>query len=197
MSGTGLGLAVVARIVEQLGGQLRVDSRINEGSRFSFLIPFELVGDKIQGQITSPEPSSSSVALQTRSQSRTSSGSSEIDSIVEALSHDPMKKKKRLSQPPASMPPRQPQHPPKDGVFEVTDSRFPIRSLKVDEFDVDKAVESAQINTVAPSPSPEIPLSSTGATRLSTGPSPSRVELKDERLRVLIVEVCILSFSIL
>jgi signal transduction histidine kinase len=38
--GVGLGLAVVAHIVEQLGGQLRVDSKVGEGSRFSFLIPF-------------------------------------------------------------------------------------------------------------------------------------------------------------
>lgn len=38
--GLGLGLAVVARSVEQLGGQLRVDSKVDHGSRFSFLIPF-------------------------------------------------------------------------------------------------------------------------------------------------------------
>jgi hypothetical protein len=38
--GLGLGLAVVARSVEQLGGQLRVDSKVDQGSRFSFLIPF-------------------------------------------------------------------------------------------------------------------------------------------------------------
>ncbi|KAL7279741.1 hypothetical protein ACG7TL_006148 [Trametes sanguinea] len=37
--GLGLGLAVVARIVEQVGGQLRVDSVLGEGSRFSFLLP--------------------------------------------------------------------------------------------------------------------------------------------------------------
>ncbi|KAG5648399.1 hypothetical protein DXG03_004973 [Asterophora parasitica] len=41
-SGVGLGLAVVARIVEQLGGQLRVESKVGEGSRFSFLIPLTL-----------------------------------------------------------------------------------------------------------------------------------------------------------
>lgn len=38
--GLGLGLAVVARSLEQLGGQLRVDSKVDQGSRFSFLIPF-------------------------------------------------------------------------------------------------------------------------------------------------------------
>lgn len=38
--GLGLGLAVVARSVEQLGGQLRVDSKVDQGSRFSFLISF-------------------------------------------------------------------------------------------------------------------------------------------------------------
>ncbi|KAF8073642.1 GAF domain-like protein [Lyophyllum atratum] len=41
-SGVGLGLAVVARIVEQLGGRLRVDSKVDHGSRFSFLIPLVL-----------------------------------------------------------------------------------------------------------------------------------------------------------
>ena len=38
--GLGLGLAVVGRSVEQLGGQLRVDSKVDQGSHFSFLIPF-------------------------------------------------------------------------------------------------------------------------------------------------------------
>ncbi len=38
--GLGLGLAVVARAVGQLGGQLRVDSKVNQGSQFSSLIPF-------------------------------------------------------------------------------------------------------------------------------------------------------------
>jgi hypothetical protein len=38
--GLGLGLAVVARSVGQLGGQLRANSKVDEGSRFSFIIPF-------------------------------------------------------------------------------------------------------------------------------------------------------------
>jgi hypothetical protein len=40
--GLGLGLAVVARSVEQLGGQLRVDSKVDHGSKFSFIISFTL-----------------------------------------------------------------------------------------------------------------------------------------------------------
>jgi hypothetical protein len=40
--GLGLGLAVVARSVEQLGGQLRVDSKVDQGSKFSFIISFTL-----------------------------------------------------------------------------------------------------------------------------------------------------------
>ena len=41
----GLGLAVVARIVEQLGGRLRVHSDVGKGSRFSFLIPLTVSGE--------------------------------------------------------------------------------------------------------------------------------------------------------
>jgi hypothetical protein len=40
--GLGLDLAVVACSIEQLGGQLRVDSKVEQESRLSFLIPFPL-----------------------------------------------------------------------------------------------------------------------------------------------------------
>ncbi|KIP01296.1 hypothetical protein PHLGIDRAFT_507654 [Phlebiopsis gigantea 11061_1 CR5-6] len=70
----GLGLAVVARIVEQLGGQLRVDSEVNQGSRFSFLIPFS----------TEADGNSSSSSQRSRTHSR-GSRSNEIDSLVSAL----------------------------------------------------------------------------------------------------------------
>lgn len=39
-SGLGLGLALVARIIKNLGGQLRVDSTVGEGSRFTYYVPF-------------------------------------------------------------------------------------------------------------------------------------------------------------
>lgn len=41
-SGLGLGLAVVARIVAQLGGQLRVESKVGLGSKFTFVLHFRL-----------------------------------------------------------------------------------------------------------------------------------------------------------
>jgi hypothetical protein len=74
----GLGLAVVARIVEQLGGQLRVDSKVNEGSRFSFLIPFATESDR----------GSSGSSHRSRTTSR-GSRDNEIESLVSALQSHP------------------------------------------------------------------------------------------------------------
>lgn len=176
--GLGLGLAVVARIVEQLGGQLRVDSKPGEGSRFSFLIPFELVDENRKAISTT-------ATFQGRS--RTSSGSSEIESIVDAISTDHMARPnadRRQSTSSARARITGPQQRPADGKFDVADSRFPIRSLKVDEFVVDKAVEQSQFMTVSPTPVPSrvSPLSASGtATPLRT----------NDKLRVLVAEVCL------
>lgn len=46
----GLGLAVVARIVRTMGGQLRVESKVGQGSKFTFVLPF------ILPSLTPPEP---------------------------------------------------------------------------------------------------------------------------------------------
>jgi hypothetical protein len=74
--GLGLGLAIVARSVEQLGGQLRVDSKVDQGSRFSFLIPFtvwdgcgrHLVGQggyrRAGGPVSHPSSPSSSLGTE-------------------------------------------------------------------------------------------------------------------------------------
>ncbi|KAH9950617.1 hypothetical protein B0H21DRAFT_686389 [Amylocystis lapponica] len=88
--GLGLGLAVVARIVEQLGGQLRVDSRINEGSRFSFLIPFAISADNSSRSSQSTGSSSrSSLDFRSRSSSN-GSRNGEIEKLVEALKSNHM-----------------------------------------------------------------------------------------------------------
>lgn len=73
----GLGLAVVARIVEQLGGQLRVDSKVDEGSRFSFLIPFAV------------QPHGSSASGSRGSISSQETRDREIESLVNALTNHP------------------------------------------------------------------------------------------------------------
>ena len=44
--GTGLGLPICARIVEALGGELSLKSRIGEGSRFFFTLEFEEAGEE-------------------------------------------------------------------------------------------------------------------------------------------------------
>ena len=37
--GTGLGLSIVKQIVESLGGQISVDSKLGEGTKFTFHLP--------------------------------------------------------------------------------------------------------------------------------------------------------------
>lgn len=173
----GLGLAVVARIVEQLGGQLRAESKEGEGTRFSFLIPFELApADSVSA---SPRPQNTIA----RSGSRGSSDSSEIESLVEALRSDHMKEPRSITQS-ASMPSyiRGPASRPKEGTYEVTDSRFPIKSVKIDAVDADKPVEQAQIKTVSTTPMPPR-RDSEGAPRTPPRHKP------EHSLRVLVVEV--------
>ncbi|TCD62103.1 Light-sensor Protein kinase [Steccherinum ochraceum] len=81
--GLGLGLAVVARIVEQLGGQLRVDSKVGQGSRFSFLIPFST---EAEGTVSSTSASgSASIALSRTSSYGQDTRVDEISNLVHAL----------------------------------------------------------------------------------------------------------------
>ncbi|KAF8319778.1 hypothetical protein DL93DRAFT_2225171 [Clavulina sp. PMI_390] len=72
----GLGMALVTRIIRQLRGQLRVDSKPGSGSRFTFIIPFGI--PNIVAAISRP----GSRAL---SRSSKSEVKSEIDDFIEAM----------------------------------------------------------------------------------------------------------------
>ena len=39
MGGTGLGLSIVKHLVEAMGGQVSVESKLNAGTKFSFTLP--------------------------------------------------------------------------------------------------------------------------------------------------------------
>ncbi|KAI9064701.1 hypothetical protein FKP32DRAFT_1611120 [Trametes sanguinea] len=134
--GLGLGLAVVARIVEQVGGQLRVDSVLGQGSRFSFLLPLTTeipgCGDSFS--------SGSSVAP-----SNGASRGSEIQGLVEALSSSHMDEndspldgqvvRRTQSRPPSFTP----------GQFEIHGSATPLKPVKVNEFDLDHPASATSI----------------------------------------------------
>ncbi len=148
----GLGLAVVARIVEQLGGQLRVDSTLGKGSRFSFLIPLTtetLSGGRLTMSSPSSNSSQSSLAHSVRSlPSRNSSRGSAIDNLVEAISSSHMDDSPKLIGSPgqsrmvdrASLP-----HAQNDRGVEIQGSANPLKPVKVDEFDLDSPVYPAPV----------------------------------------------------
>ncbi|MCL2096489.1 MAG: ATP-binding protein [Oscillospiraceae bacterium] len=46
--GTGLGLAITKNIIELMGGELTAESAVGVGSRFSFGVRFDLVGDSLE-----------------------------------------------------------------------------------------------------------------------------------------------------
>ncbi|KAF9534531.1 hypothetical protein CPB83DRAFT_844387 [Crepidotus variabilis] len=147
-AGVGLGLAVVARIVEQLGGQLRVDSAINQGSKFSFLIPLSLPSEGQAVSLSTSSRSSSSRASNNSRGSRSGSlfaktgGETEIEHLVQALSTSHMSGPSRRASSENVKEieiPHSPHHeanyrPPAVGVFEVAGSQFPVHPVKVDGF---------------------------------------------------------------
>lgn len=199
VSGVGLGLAVVARIVEQLGGQLRVDSVVGEGSRFSFLLPLSLCQKPISDESgNSSAGHSSAVSSKASFMSSTRSAASEIDNLVEALSSshlvgsDPTES---VSQAPIP-------EETNDGTFPVAGSLFPIHPVKIDpynEAELRKATSQAKQSLRTPpvveggqKPNKLGFFSSTPATSPSHRP-PSPLSQRGDRsankLRVLIVEV--------
>jgi hypothetical protein len=171
--GLGLGLAVVARIVEQLGGQLRVESKVSEGSRFSFLIPFTVAGEM--------DSTSSNASSRVGLGSRKNSSESEIDGLVEALKSDHMSSPNRsLNNIPSQL-----SRPDTAGALEIPDSNTPLHAVKVDP--------------VAASPGrPPIETSTTAIVErcpkgvIASAPPRNHKDASDNkpiRLRALIVEV--------
>lgn len=105
---------------------------------------------------------------------------SEIDSLVEAISTSHMipHKFSRTGAPARRPKPRQ-VRPPKGGKFEVEDSYFPIRSIKVDEFDVEPTVATISSSR---------PLRRLGSRSEMEG-KPAFRGRSGSRLRILVVEV--------
>ncbi|BGP26717.1 hypothetical protein JCM10295v2_005674 [Rhodotorula toruloides] len=112
----GLGLAVVARIVRNLDGQLQVESKVGKGSKFTFIFPFRLppqdaasahaIAQSIQQSIQremKPEAQCEPLVRRTSTgsagsrASKTSSGRSEIDSLINAMSQSHMDSKQPRS----------------------------------------------------------------------------------------------------
>ncbi|CAE7222203.1 unnamed protein product [Rhizoctonia solani] len=164
--GLGLGLAVVARIVEQLGGQLRVDSKQGQGSRFSFLIPFALPDGSSSEQSFTPdsaervERSRKSSVGSAYASAASASANSRIEDIVDALSAPPgqmsssssragirpsLQRQPSTQNPPVARVSTRPSNPP-PGVFPVEGSKWPVRGVKMDEFDVDKPSVSGSMS---------------------------------------------------
>jgi len=55
--GTGLGLTITRRLIEAMGGELRVESAIGIGSKFSFTLPFKMVAaDTISTEVLIEKP---------------------------------------------------------------------------------------------------------------------------------------------
>lgn len=161
-SALGLGLAVVARLVRTLGGQLRVESTVGQGSHFTIILPFG-TGSPSQSPAPSLRRTSSKGSAGSKASLRSGSSgqASEIDSLVEAISADHMNvngnknenavvETARRGPQAGSMAPRGPstpsdsngpttqairQRPPPDspGSANVEGSQFPIRPLRVEQ----------------------------------------------------------------
>lgn len=188
-TGIGLGLAIVARVVKNIGGQLRVDSTVGEGSRFTYYLPFR------SSPGPEPEGSSKSRSKSRRSNSIESGGSgnssvnSEINSLVEAISAPHLDEKKggsgrrslegSSSHSSVISGPRNYSVRPtpvvqrsnsSDGAMNVSGSAVPLRSVKVDTQDLDNARQT-DVKTSASAAPTSITTSPNVPHAASVGPS--------------------------
>ena len=171
--GLGLGLAVVARIVEQLGGQLRIESKVNEGSRFSFLTPFGIARGVDSG--------SCSTSSRVDYRSRKSSSGSDIDDLVEALASNHMSSPNRS----LNNVPSQVSHADTGGSFEIPDSNMPLHAVKVDPVVASLCHPHREVSTIVVAERhPEADAVSTPSRK-----NKDTSDKKSAQLRVLIVEV--------
>ena len=60
--GSGLGLAISKQLVERMGGDIQVESRLGQGSRFVIHIPFERPARRLAGETAPPRPAGETVA---------------------------------------------------------------------------------------------------------------------------------------
>lgn len=188
----GLGLAVVARIVQQLGGQLRVKSEVEQGSQFSFLIPLTKSTES-RPPIKRAQSGQSNGSLRVSTGTGGADSVNEIDSLVEALSSHHMSRPSSINskeEDKAIEAPPRTQSPPKNvpGTFEVVDSAVPVRPVKIDvEIPSTPSAKAyaekhASLHGIAQSRSDETVSAKT--IRASSSES-----LGPVKLRVLIVEV--------
>lgn len=188
----GLGLAVVARIIEQVGGTLRADSEVGRGSRFYFNITMarhEGTATASDNSLVKPPRRSGSMGSGSGSalSSTRSTGTRELDNFVDAFSQSHMAKagpdderirsaEARMSQP---------------GTFPVTDSSWPIKPAKTNDDkqsnqDVIRPNYSRSQSAYAHHPPRSPPLritTSAGDPSISSGPhSPSETAQTDDTL---------------
>ena len=210
-TGLGLGLAVVARIVEQLDGQLRAESEVGVGTRFFFKL--SMLGQEA-GQISRDlshqlinqrrGPGSSNGGSAVSLESAHSRPSSEINSFVHdfAASHmisGPVPSDdKRLREADERM--------NRPGTFPVTDSSYPVRPTRMGS--EGEQATSPQIaltpkksQSVLPSrpspspgrlisyrPTPNVSGGSSEPTKPPAGLREKRGAKGEQKLRVLVVE---------
>lgn len=185
---TGLGLAVVARIVEQLGGQLRVNSKVDEGSSFSFLIPLALtVEDEpfVQRSGSSQESgNSTSLRPAIHAQSISNLSGDQIESLVEALASNHMSSGSVESSPRSSYTSLEdvttsstPVNRIPFGTFGVTGSQVSVRPVKIDNFGLDLSTQRRHSS------------SGRNSALEPTRRTPKYASPESAKLRVLIVEV--------